>query len=152
MKKKRILAVASIGGHWIQLLRITKPLEEFYEVVYLSTNSKCQSLVPENKFFHIQDFNRWSIWQAIPATIKILFVLLFIRPKAVITTGAAPGLLTLIIARMFFINTIWIDSIANVKRLSSSGKIARKIAHKIYTQWPNLVDNKVKYAGNIFGD
>ena len=32
---KKILAVASIGGHWVQLLRIAKPLEEHYEVVYI---------------------------------------------------------------------------------------------------------------------
>ena len=28
MTQKKILAVASIGGHWVQLLRITHPLEE----------------------------------------------------------------------------------------------------------------------------
>lgn len=37
---KKILAVASIGGHWVQLLRITRPLEEHYEVVYMSTHPK----------------------------------------------------------------------------------------------------------------
>ena len=35
---KKILAVASIGGHWVQLLRIARPLEERYEVVYMSTH------------------------------------------------------------------------------------------------------------------
>ena len=32
MTQKKILAVASIGGHWVQLLRITHPLEEHYGV------------------------------------------------------------------------------------------------------------------------
>lgn len=35
--RKKILAVASIGGHWVELLRITRPLEGRYEVVYMST-------------------------------------------------------------------------------------------------------------------
>lgn len=30
--RKKILAVASIGGHWVELLRITRPLEGRYEV------------------------------------------------------------------------------------------------------------------------
>ena len=32
MTMKKILAVASIGGHWIQLLRIMKGLEDKYEI------------------------------------------------------------------------------------------------------------------------
>lgn len=35
MTQKKILAVASIGGHWVQLLRIARPLEKRYEVVYM---------------------------------------------------------------------------------------------------------------------
>ena len=47
---KKILAVASIGGHWVQLLRITRPLEEHYEVVYMSTHPKCKSMVGTCRF------------------------------------------------------------------------------------------------------
>lgn len=152
MHKKRILAVASIGGHWVQLLRITQPLDESYEVVYMSTHPKCEKMVPGKKFFHVLDFNRWTIWKSIPATIKIFFILLKVRPNAVLTTGAAPGLLTLLAARLLFINTLWIDSIANVKELSGCGKLARKFVKNVYTQWPDLANGKVKYAGNILGD
>lgn len=152
MPRKRILAVASIGGHWIQLLRITQPLDELYEVVYMSTHPKCKSMIGKNSFFHIPDFNRWTIWKAIPTMVKIFFILLKVRPSAVVTTGAAPGLLTLIIARFLLIKTIWIDSIANVKELSGCGKLAKKFAKYVYTQWPDLADDKIKYVGNIFGD
>ena len=34
--------------------------------------------------------------------------------------------------------TIWIDSIANCERLSSSGRRARRVAHQWLTQWPDL--------------
>lgn len=152
MKKTRILAVASIGGHWIQLLRITKPLEQRYEVVYISTHNKCKSMINGNGFHTIMDFNRWNIWKIIPASLQVLFIIIKEHPKAIITTGAAPGLLTIMIGRIFGIKCIWIDSIANVKTMSACGKLAKKITKNIFTQWAELAISKVQYAGNILGD
>lgn len=152
MGKKRVLAVASIGGHWIQLLRIAQPLEEKYDVVYMSTHPKCKTMVGNSRFHRFPDFSRWDAWKMIPASFKVFAVLIVERPSAVITTGAAPGLLTIICARMFGIKTIWIDSVANVQTMSACGRLARKFAKHVYTQWPDLADGvKVKFAGNIFG-
>lgn len=93
---KKILAVASIGGHWVQLLRITRPLEEHYEVVYMSTHPKCKSMVGTCRFHTMMDFSRWDAWKMLPASFNILGILLKERPAAIVTTGAAPGLLTII--------------------------------------------------------
>ena len=54
MTQKKILAVASIGGHWVQLLRIARPLEKRYEVVYMSTHPKCKSMVGTCRFHTIK--------------------------------------------------------------------------------------------------
>ncbi|WP_072545175.1 glycosyltransferase family protein [Mediterranea massiliensis] len=149
---KTILAVASIGGHWIQLLRIVKPLEAQYEVVYMSTHPKCKSMVKNCRFHTIIDFSRWDIWKIIPASFNICFILIKERPSTIITTGAAPGLITIALGRLLGIKTIWIDSVANVATMSTSGKLARKLANYVYTQWPELATGRVHYAGNIFGD
>ena len=37
-KKLKVFAVASIGGHWVQLLRIAKALEKEFDVVYIMKN------------------------------------------------------------------------------------------------------------------
>lgn len=148
---KKILAVASIGGHWVQLLRIARPLEERYEVVYMSTHPKCKSMVGDCRFHAIMDFSRWNAWKMLPVSFKILTFLLKERPAAIITTGAAPGLLTVLVGRMVGIKTIWVDSIANVQTMSACGKLARKFADWVYTQWPELASAQVHYAGNIFG-
>ena len=100
MTQKKILAVASIGGHWVQLLRITHPLEERYEVVYMSTHPKCKSMVGNCRFHTMMDFSRWNAWKMLPASFNILGILLKERPAAIVTTGAAPGLLTIILGRM----------------------------------------------------
>ena len=143
---KKILAVASIGGHWVQLLRIARPLEERYEVVYMSTHPKCKSMVGTCRFHTMMDFSRWNAWKMLPASFNILGILLKERPTAIVTTGAA------ILGRMTRTKTIWIDSVANVQTMSACGKLARKFATHVYTQWPGLASAQVHYAGNIFGD
>lgn len=149
--RKKILAVASIGGHWVQLLRITRPMEERYEVVYLCTHPKCETMVEGRKFYLMKDFSRWDAWKMIPAFFRLLCIILKEKPKAIITTGAAPGLICLLVGKILFRKTIWVDSIANVQHLSASGRIAKMFASKIYTQWSDLAIEKVTYAGNILG-
>lgn len=152
-KKKKIFAVASFGGHWIQLLRITKPLEQFYDITYISTSKKCSSMVSGKKFYSITNFSRWDVWKLLFDAIPIIVILFKERPSTIISTGAAPGLLVLLIAKFLFLKkTIWIDSLANASQLSFCGKLAQKLSiDHVYTQWEHLSDSRIKYSGNILG-
>ena len=150
--KKKLLACASIGGHWIQLLRLSKGLENDYDIVYCSTYSKCATMVDGHGFYEISDFSRWNVWNLPFVFIRLVKIIRKERPVAVFSTGAAPGLTSLLVAKLFGIKTIWVDSVANVETLSACGKIAKHFVDKVYTQWENLSDGKkVFYAGNIFG-
>lgn len=151
MNKKKIFAVASIGGHWVQLLRIARPMERDYEVVYLCTHSKCATMVEGQKFYLMEDYSRWDAWKMIPSFFKVWGIVRKENPEAIMTTGAAPGLTCLMVGKMLGKKTIWVDSIANVQHLSASGRIALKFASKIYTQWSDLATPQVTFAGNIFG-
>lgn len=150
-QKKKIFAVASIGGHWVQLLRIARPMEEKYEVVYLCTHPKCASMVEGRRFLQIEDFSRWDAWKTIPAFFKMVRLIWREKPVAIMTTGAAPGLICLYAGKLLGKKTIWIDSIANVQHLSASGRIAQKFVSRIYTQWRDLSTPKIAFAGNILG-
>lgn len=150
--KKKIIAAASIGGHWVQLLRIARPLESNYEVVYMSTHLQCRLMVEGHRFHTMQDFSRWDAWKMVPAFFRITGILIKERPDAIITTGAAPGLLVVLSGRLVGVKSVWVDSVANVQTMSACGKLARKLANHVYTQWPELAGAQVRYAGNIFGD
>ena len=108
-------------------------------------------MVEGKQFYKIEDFSRWDAYKILPALLKAIKLLKKSKPSVVITTGAAPGLVCLLAAKLCGIKTIWIDSIANVEHLSASGRIAKKIADKVYTQWPDLAERGVVYKGNIFG-
>ena len=151
MERKKIFAVASIGGHWVQLLRLARQMEKDYEVVYLCTHPKCATMVEGQKFYVMEDYSRWDAWKMIPAFFKLLGIVRKEKPEAIMTTGAAPGLMCLLAGKVLGNKTIWVDSIANVQHLSASGRIALKFASKIYTQWRDLATPRVAFAGNILG-
>lgn len=150
-KKKKIFAAASIGGHWKQLLRITKPLEKRFEIVYASTHAKCATMIGEKKFYLMNDFSRKDAWRLIPSFFRLFFIIRREHPTVVLTTGAAPGLVCLFAGWLLRYKTIWIDSTANAAQLSASGRIARHFASRVYTQWPDLAKNGILYAGNVWG-
>lgn len=147
----KIFAAASIGGHWKQLLRITKPLEERFEIVYASTHPKCATMTNGGTFYLMNDFSRRDAWRMVPMFFRLLRILWHERPDAVLTTGAAPGLVCVLAGRLLRCKTIWVDSIANAEHLSGSGRIARHFASRVYTQWPNLAQKDVVYAGTVWG-
>lgn len=148
--KRKVMAVASIGGHWIQLLRIARPMEEHYEMVYVSTRPICTEMVEGKKYYLTTDFSRSDAWKLIPAFFRQLDVIRKEKPDAIITTGAAPGLICVFAGWLLRRKTIWIDSIANVNRLSLSGRIAALFVSRVYTQWQHLATDKIHYAGDIF--
>ncbi|UBZ11052.1 hypothetical protein LDL79_02780 [Leeuwenhoekiella palythoae] len=144
----KFLAIASVGGHWVQLLRL-KPLFEGSEVVFISTKASFASFVPHSKFYTIPDGSRKNPISLLKS-IKVLFnIILREKPDVLISTGAAPGLLALLCGRLLGKKTIWVDSVANVEQLSLSGKIASKFVSHVYTQWPNLAQGRIKYAGSV---
>lgn len=145
-KKLKVFAVASIGGHWVQLLRIAKALEKEFDVVYMSTHEKCATMVEGRVYYSMNDFSRWDFYKMFPELLHSIYIICKEKPSIVITTGAAPGLVCLFAAKICGIRTVWIDSIANVEHISFSGRIASKFASRIYTQWPSLAGNKVIFA------
>lgn len=147
----KIFAAASIGGHWKQLLRITKPLENRFEIVYASTHPKCATMTNGGTFYLMNDFSRRDAWRIVPMFFRLLRILWREHPDAVLTTGAAPGLVCLMVAWLLRYKTIWVDSTANAAHLSASGRIACRFASRVYTQWPDLAQHGVFYAGTVWG-
>lgn len=139
--KPRLLAVASAGGHWVQLLRMRAAFADF-DVAYVSTSDNAANQVEGHRFHTISDASRFKLKPFIPMFAGAWRIMWRERPQAVITTGAAPGLPFLIFGRLMGCRTLWIDSIANAERLSSSGRIARRIAHRCISQWPDVAERE----------
>jgi len=143
-----VLAIASIGGHWIELQRLN-PLFKEHDVTFISNKNFIKRKVNGSKYYNVPDANKDQKLNLIKCFCMVFVRVAVLRPRVIITTGAAPGLIGILIGRIFGAKTIWIDSIANVEKLSLSGRIALKVADRVYTQWSHLSTEKIVYSGNL---
>ncbi|WP_418320788.1 glycosyl transferase [Piscinibacter sakaiensis] len=150
MTKKKILAVASGGGHWVQMCRL-RPALEGLDVTFVSVSADYAEDVPGSDFLAVRDVNRWDRFGFVILACQFLRIFWRVRPDVVMTTGAAPGLVALLLAKLLFRKkTMWIDSLANCEKVSGSGMLARHVADVWLTQWPHLKDGrKPDYWGAI---
>lgn len=136
-RRRRILAVASAGGHWVQLRRLA-PAFAGSRTTWVSTHRGLAAEVAPDVFVAVRDANRWDKPGLALLLLQVVWLLLRTRPDVVISTGAAPGYLALRLGRLFGARTCWIDSIANAEELSLSGRMAGGCADLWLTQWPEL--------------
>jgi UDP-N-acetylglucosamine:LPS N-acetylglucosamine transferase len=144
-----VLAVSSSGGHWSQLM-LLRPAFEGMPVVFVSTVPGIGEAYGLSEYHHVPDCNRDSGFGIFRTAWECLKIFRRTNPSAVISTGALPGLLMVIYARLAGRRTIWVDSIANSERMSMCGNAARRLAHKCFVQWPDLTSLPgAKYAGSV---
>lgn len=98
----------------------------------------------------VRDFNRHKPIDGLLCLLALLRIIRRVRPDVVISTGAAPGLVGLAVAKLFGARTIWVDSVANSDQLSLSGRIAGRFADLWLTQWEHLVSERgPRYFGSL---
>lgn len=135
---KKILAVASGGGHWVQLRRLFRAFDGC-DLALATVHADYVADAPAGaRFYTIRDATRWDKLGLIVLAFQILRIVLIERPQVVLSTGAAPGYLALRIGKLFGARTIWIDSIANVEQMSLSGQRIKPYADVWLTQWEHL--------------
>jgi len=143
---KRVLAVASGGGHWEQLFRL-RPAWDGHEIHYLTTLSGYREILAEDArrrrqpvpaLHVVRDANMRATWQLLRQLAETAAVVRRVRPDIVITTGASVGYAALRVGGVFGARGVWIDSIANADRLSLSGRRAGAVADLWLTQWRHL--------------
>lgn len=151
--RRKVLAASSGGGHWVELLRVVpafKDCDLSYATVRKEYGARLAEALSSGDFYVVNDATRWNIFQLACLGVRMLFVVLAVRPDIVVSTGAAPGYFAIRFGKMLGARTIWIDSLANVERLSRAGQMARRYSDLWLTQWPDLAtDEGPSYAGQV---
>ena len=135
----RVLAAASAGGHWEQLMLLRAAFAR-HEVAFATTDpaqAKAHGIASAHV---LPDCNLDTPAHAARCLFAAAWLVRTVKPDVVISTGAAPGLFCLLWGRLTGARTLWIDSVANAEQLSLSGRIARSLAHACLTQWEHLAE------------
>lgn len=135
-KPPRVVAVASAGGHWVQLLRMRPAFAEA-DVTWVTTRASLARQV-DGTLHVVADASRSTPFRLIKMVCQLFWLMLRLRPHVVVTTGAAPGAVALVFGRLVGARTVWIDSIANGEVMSRSGRLVKPFAKVWLTQWEQL--------------
>lgn len=136
-QRPKVLAIASGGGHWVQLLRL-RPAFEGCDVTFATVREGYREDVGDASFHLIPDSNRWNKLALLRSAAAIFLLVWRLRPDVVITTGAAPGFFGVRFGKWLGARVVWVDSVANVEELSMSGAKAGSFVDLWLTQWPHL--------------
>lgn len=154
---KKVIFVSSTGGHLNELLQLKKTMKKYDS--YLITE-KTKSTVDLNKefgnkvkFLKYGSKSHLSYVYIFPFNcIKSLIYFLRVRPSVVVTTGAHTGVIMCYIAKLFRKKIIYIETFANIKTKSVSGRLVYPIADMFIVQWESMLKlyPKAVYGGWIF--
>lgn len=134
----KVMAVASGGGHWVELRRLI-PAFEGSEVVYVSTGEVADADLAPARYYAVRNSTRKSLGAFLATVRQILAIVRAERPEVVVTTGAAPGCVAVVLAKLLCRSrTVWIDTVAHTEGMTLSGRLARPFADAWLVQWPHL--------------
>lgn len=147
----RICLAASTGGHLSQLLRLSDSWAGQHTFYVITKEVARQKLQKTSRVYAVGECNRQHPFRVIRVFYRCIRIISRECPDVVISTGAAPGFLLCLAAKMFGAKIVWVDSIANIEVLSLSGRLVRPFADLFLTQWPELAGryNNVEYVGAI---
>ncbi len=145
----RVLAAASGGGHWEQLMLLRPTLAQ-YDIRFATTEPAVAVQHGIAGAERLPDCNQNMPIRSALCALAALRVVLRHRPRIVISTGAAPGFFCILAGRLIGARTLWIDSVANGEELSMCGKLSKRFAHECWTQWEHLAGpDRPRYHGAV---
>ncbi len=140
-RQRKVLAISSSGGHWEQLM-LLRPGFAAHDVDYAATMQGLAERSGVGSAQIVPDFNARRPLKTLLSLFSVAKVVISSRPDVVISTGAAPGLVALLVGKLLGARTVWIDSIANSEKLSMSGRLAGIFVDLWLTQWEHLATPK----------
>jgi UDP-N-acetylglucosamine:LPS N-acetylglucosamine transferase len=132
-----VLAISSPGGHWVELTRLF-PAFDGLNVEYATTDAGRAIDVPDGRLHLLTDANKQTPWRLLVCTWQVLRLVLSLRPRVIVSTGAAPGLIAIVCGKLIGARAVWLDIFGLVDRMTLSGRMVKPFADLYLVQWPHL--------------
>lgn len=158
---KKVLFISSTGGHLEELTQLKDMFKRYdYYIVTEKTKSnlKMREKYPKRVSFLVYG-SYTTLFKKITYPFKFLinsflslFIFIKVRPKYIVSTGAHTAGPMCCIGKIFGSKIIFIETFANSKTKSRTGRLVYKFADLFIVQWEEMLElypNAV-YGGWIF--
>ncbi|MBV6411489.1 MAG: hypothetical protein GAKPKEKM_02352 [Rhodocyclaceae bacterium] len=153
----KLVAGASTGGHANELLILLQRAPSFWPAMPQAYVTSMQ--IGERSFaafdkpvYVLGEADRTKPLRSLHVFFRALRVAWRLRPDVVVTTGSLPLALFCFWAWVLGARIVWIDSVAQVDRMSASGRFVRLFADLCLVQWPEVARSQrgTEYKGELF--
>lgn len=174
--EKKIIYISSMGGHLKELLALKKTMKHFKSYIVtektdatsflkdlqkIKNNKSTNNCNNDNDIFFEEVYylpygTKKNIFKYIfiflMMIFKSIYILLKIRPKAIVTTGTHTAVPICYIGKIFGVKIVYIETFANITTKTLAGKIIYPIADKFIVQWESMkkLYPKSEYFGGVF--
>lgn len=142
---KKVLFIASTGGHLSELLQLKSLFEKYNS--YLITEKTKSTIGLKDKYDNVnylvygtKDHLFTYMFKFIYNCFKSLILYIKIRPKVIVTTGTHTAVPICYIGKLFGSKIIFIETFANSKTKTLSGKLVYPIANTFIVQWESMLE------------
>ena len=156
-KNKRVLFISSTGGHLNELFQLKQLFDKYDSYIITENTKSTRSLKSKYKnvdflVFGTKDHIISYIFKFIFNCIMSILLYIKIRPKVIVTTGTHTAVPICYIGKIFGSKIIFIETFANSKTKTMSGRFIYPIANVFVVQWESMLKlyPKAVYRGWIF--
>ena len=159
--KKRVLFIASTGGHLEELMQLKKMFDKYdYHIITEKTKANLKLKEKYNKRISYLIYGSYTgldnkliyPFKLMLNTLISFFLFLKIRPQYIVSTGAHTSGPMCLIGHLLGSKIIFIETFANSESKSKTGSIVYKFADLFIVQWESMLElyPKATYGGWIF--
>lgn len=154
----KVLFISSTGGHLTEMMQL-KSLFKKYDY-YIITEKTKSNLYLKDEYtgkvsflvYGTKDHLFTYIFKFSYNIIKTLFMYFKVNPDYIITTGTHTAGPMCYLGKIFGSKIIYVETFANIKTKTITGKLIYPIADYFIVQWESMLElyPKAKYGGWIF--
>lgn len=156
MKQKKILLIASIGGHLTQLLQLESLFKNYKYHIVTERSVIAKSLRSQYPMSLLlyggRNYPIRYVFKFTYNICKSILIFLWNRPDIIITTGAHTAVPMCYVAKLFRKKIIFIESYAKSSSPTLSGRLVYPISDLFVVQWESMKEiyPKAIYGGCVY--
>lgn len=149
---KRVLLVASSGGHLLQLCQIKDVVEDVERLWVTFNRPDARSLLAGEQVVWAHHPTNRNVPNLLRNLRLATRVVKSFAPDVLISTGAGVAVPFAAAARLRRTRVVYIESFTRSEEPSLTGRLMQPLAHDLFVQWPSLQTRLrgAKYEGSLF--
>ncbi|MFX0135264.1 MAG: hypothetical protein ACFFDN_16590 [Candidatus Hodarchaeota archaeon] len=146
-----IALICAPGGHFEQMLNLSDFFNNYKHFWITKKNAQTESILKNEKKYYLSPSHFKKPWTYIPHFPKIMKIYWTEKPSHALSTGSGRTcFVPFLLAKLFNIKFIYIDTFSRVNNFTSFAIFLNKLGHPIFTQWRDNIKKNVSYIGPLF--